>query len=255
MTTREEIEAMPTYRLLMGLQGVVKASWDAADKEALAKDDEIVDRLFSDEGYRHPNYDQAAPQTNALAAGFQLLGAYHNAESFSEHCATLFHVKGATNAVKADWCRSLGWHYTYVLRERCLAFISTIRKYLGEDPRLLGWKDQLNDCARTFKKKTDRQLTDRGKHVHNYTVDDPFAEQIGLIELLTHDPESREAWQTILKWRQRTVRKTIRERARADVDSMKEHANGLIVGSEPVWSAIYAMMAEQHKQGEARKSA
>jgi hypothetical protein len=165
-----------------------------------------------------------------------LLNAYFSVETFYLNNAALFQGKDITNVVKADWCRSLGWHYGYMLRERTLTFLNMLRGRFDA-----AGAAALSDLARRFKKATDAQFTERGRHVHNESEDDPLARQLGTLESFAGE---HELIGRIFRARQRRVRKLIRDRVRNEGEKIQAASVDVIMQSEKFWTKLYAEIAQ-----------
>lgn len=153
------------------------------------KPDEVMhermgEALFSEEGAvpndAHPTRDEWI-----MMSALQMLNAISAAQEFSEKCGAILRMRSVSNNDRADWCRNLAWHYGYVLRERAQTFVNNLRTYLTPIGKEHAVQALLSEHNRDFTKRTNPHLSDRGKHVHNFEVDDPLVAQVRLLELLS----------------------------------------------------------------------
>ncbi len=193
-----------------------------------------------------PNNALPSRDKRIMMSALQVLNALNVAQEFPGKCDAILRMRSVNNDDRADWCRSLAWHYGYVLRERARTFINNLRAYfipLGKEHAIQTWLSRHNS---DFKKRTDPHLSDRGKHVHNFEVDDPLVAQVRLLEIMSASGLMPQL-APLVKLRARRVQQHVKQQVAAHLDPIVLKVEQLIGESKSVWSVVFETMEENSK--------
>lgn len=193
--------------------------------------------LFSDDGAVR---NDARPTRDEwiMMSALQLLNALSTARDFKTKCEAILRMKSVSNDDRADWCRSLAWHYGYVLRERARTFVNNLKTYLTPLGKEHTVQTFLCGQASDFTKKTGPHLLDRGKHTHNFEVDDPLVAQVRMFELLSTHGEMQQL-KPLMKQRAAKMRQHVKHQVAAQIDVIVAEVEKLVADSERIWSIVF----------------
>lgn len=237
-------EEIASKRLLNRITDVMKVLTEASkgmDNSRAAE--RMGQRLFSADGkVPKPKVDEGS-EDRVLATALQTLSALEAARDFSTQCSNIIRMRSVSLVVRADWCRSLAWHYGYILRERSRSMLDALKDHFEASGQ--NWSEivaHIDDFARDFKKRTDPTFTDRGRHVHIEEVEDPLVAQVHILGMLAKG-EEMQVFVDLHKRQSRKVPAHVQAQVSAALNEVASEVELLLDKTEPLWNAVFDTIA------------